>query len=325
MNDRWLSRMLCAEGALCLMLFFTLFALGTGTEDPAAFPLGPTAALLRALSLSGAVGNGVAVTLFLLTGFAPLAGLLFLRRAGRLLPVDGLLALLSPLLLGALYCAINPGLLAEWSGNPMLADGSVTAALLGGLALSVLMVWLALRWLPVLLRAEAPSLRRWLGTLLRLVMALLVFAICGPCFGALLQSVADLQTANTGCGAGELLPSYLLLGAQYLVTALPYALELVVIQRGLLLLNALDREPYGAASVRAANDLAHWCSRALSVTLLASLGLYCLQILLSGVIRSISVVVQLPAGSLLLVLGAMLVARYIASAKALKDESDLFI
>ena len=110
---------------------------------------------LRRLSLSGAVGNGVAVSLWALLSLLPLGGLWALRR--RLQWEDALLALLTPLLGLTWWCAVNPGRLSVQLPEMELAY-------LSGAVWMTLICWTLLR----LLRACFAGRVAWaVGVLLR--------------------------------------------------------------------------------------------------------------------------------------------------------------
>ena len=137
------------------------------------------------MSLAGAVGNGVAVSLWALLSLLPLGGLWALRR--RLQWEDALLALLTPLLGLTWWCAVNPGRL--WVQLP-----EMELAYLSGAVWMTLICWTLLR----LLRACFAGRVAWaVGVLLRLMQLGLTAAIFGGSFGALVSGWRALLAGNT--------------------------------------------------------------------------------------------------------------------------------
>lgn len=74
------------------------------------FPLEQIGWGLRQLSLSGAMGNIIAIIIYFLIGFIPCGVYWYLRKNGKLYKIDAMLPLLSVLLWIVLYYMINPGL-----------------------------------------------------------------------------------------------------------------------------------------------------------------------------------------------------------------------
>lgn len=72
-------------------------------------PFAQIGAGLRALSLSGAIGNSIAVVLYLLLSLVPVGILVWRSRCRRLVPEDSLLVGLSLFLFVMFYVMINPG------------------------------------------------------------------------------------------------------------------------------------------------------------------------------------------------------------------------
>ena len=102
---------------------------GESLASLAAFPFAQIGLGLRWLSLSGAVGNGLAIGLYVLLSLIPLIALGVIWRRGKLRQADALLAVLSALLFWVLYLMVNPGLLTAWLN--LAAGGIVGRAVLG--------------------------------------------------------------------------------------------------------------------------------------------------------------------------------------------------
>ena len=288
-----------------------------------AFPYAQLGQGLRWLSLSGGVGNGVAIALYGLICLLPLVGLAVLWRTGRKLrPGDGLLAVLSALLFWVLYLMINPGLLADWL-NPA-AQGAVGRALLGGACDSALIGWLVLRALGLFLEADRPRLQRCLSWILALLALLFVAAAFAGGAGGFLQGVDRLRQSNQG-NEHLLGASYGFLALRWGVYGLPYVLDVLVVLKARQLLGQLRRDRYSQASVAAAAGLARLCVWSLGIALVSNLGLQLLQLLLARWLYTLDALVQFPLLSMAFVLGVLLLAQYIRENKQLKDDNDLFV
>lgn len=136
--------------------------------------------------------------------------------------------------------------------------------------------------------------------------------------------MAQLRAGNAG-NEHRLGASYLFLALQFAVDSLPYLLNLLLVVAALRLLDHMRENRYSAQSVGAAQRLASWCRRALTATVLANTGWNLLQLLFAQSLRVINSSVQIPVMSIAFMLGVLLLARFIAENKQLKDDNDLFV
>lgn len=280
------------DGTLIYLLTGPLVLLGRG---------------LRALSESGRVGNGAAWCIYLAVSFAPLGGLLLLRKRARW--EDSLLVLLSGALLGGLYYLVNPSLL-----SPELPD--MTRLLCAQGILAVAVSWGVLR----LLDSKKPE--KLLKILLNVLAAVFVLAAWGTELGAMLQKLDEIRQANT---MGSLGMTETVLVLRYLVTAFGLMLNVWMLRGGLDLLDAFSHSAYSQRTVEAANRLTRRCTVCLRLLVLTSLGVNLLQLLLTASLRDIRLDVSLPISSMVLILCLILLCRLLARGKALQDDSDLII
>lgn len=96
------------EAAVCTAVSIALQSQLLDAGALLSFPFKQIGMGLRALSLSGGVGNGAALAIYFILCLAPAALLLLIRRKRRLMGEDALPALLSVLLFPVLYLMINP-------------------------------------------------------------------------------------------------------------------------------------------------------------------------------------------------------------------------
>ncbi len=310
--------LLAVEAAVCLLACGLLNLLTDTLPAMMAFPFQPIGQGLRSLSLSGAPGNVAAIVIYVLLSLLPAGALVLLRKRRKLEPEDWLLPALSIILFVVLYLMINPGLLGP------LGQGLVGMAFLGGCFYSVLVGYLILRVLRLFFRAETDTLHRCLSALLWALCFLLVYAAFGSCFEAFLTSVQELRADNTGVYSGlELSIGFLFL--RYLVSALPYVMDILVLFALLNMLAERRKDRFSQAAVDAAKALSRRCGWTLAATVLATGGMNILQLCFYSSLRNVAGSVILPLDSVSLVLGALLLARYAQEAKDLKDYNDLFI
>ena len=322
MNKRIFRGLLVMEAAGCV-LFHLLNGSAAGIFSAAvAFPLSQIGAGLRALSLSGGWGNALAITLYVLVCLLPAGILLILGRRRKLQMEDWLLAVLSAVLFFAVYLMVNPGLMTSVLGAA--AGPSVGKAILGGMAYSLLIGYLILRALRLFSAGSTGALARYMTVMLGIVSAVFVYLAFGARFAELLSSIASLQAGNTG--NGHLLgTTYVFLGLQYVVNALPYLLDILVVFAATRLLSQLRNERYAAATVAAAERMSRLCTVALIAMVLANMLFNLLQLLFAGSLMVVNHTVQIPVLSVLFVLAALLLTRFITESKQLKDENDQFI
>jgi len=273
---------------------------------------------LRALSLWGRLGNGLALALYAAVCLLPVGYMLYSRgrRGGR--RGDWLLPLLSLLLCYVLYLMANPAKLAGRFAIASMDSGMAAAkAILGGAVYCVIICYGLLRLLEVFRASGEAELRRYLIPMLYVLAALFVLSIFGGCLGGLLASIKAFRAGNTG-GHGF---TEVFIALQYAVEALPYALSIRTALLGAELIERLD----GEGAVEAAERLSGWCVNALVYTVSANTAWYIVQILFSSELRSITGNINLPLLSVSLTVAALLFARIVVENRRLREDSEMII
>ena len=313
--------LLAGEAAVCLLALILNLGKGDVFTALLRFPWLYLAHGLRALSLSGRVGDAVAILGYLAFSLLPLACLGLRRRRGAGWGEQALLGLLSLFLLGGLYLLINPACLSAWLGWPDLAG-------LGELALCCLL-WSALvclalvRVLPLLDKGGVPALLQGLSWLLLAIALALVWSVAGQGLGEMLQAWSQVRAANTA--PVDLQLTLLLLILRWLGGSLPACLCLGVVYRADTLLQQLQADPYGEGALAAALGLARLCRLSVLVIAVAALALNLLQLLLGGGLHDLSLQIYLPLSQLALAWAALLFARLTAAGRELKTDNELFV
>ncbi|MDR3270202.1 MAG: hypothetical protein LBT32_01620 [Peptococcaceae bacterium] len=322
MKRNVLMGLLGIEALLCVVLSILQASLTSVFSSVLAFPFEQIAGGLRWLSLSGGVGNAVAVLLYIAVSLLPVAALLVLWYKRERRAENGLLALLSAVLFAVMYLMINPGLIDTPAGGTM--GQSVGKAILGGMIYSVLCGYLVLRVLRLFVVGEADQLVRYLSVMLSLLNVFFVYAVFGAGLDSLLQALASLRIGNVG--HEQLLgASYLFLILRFMADALPNVLDVWVVFAALRLLREMRSDRYSAGTVGAAERMSRLCVAALTVTVLSNIGFNLLQLLFVKSLMVVNSSVQIPLFSITFVLAALLLTRFAAENKRLKDDNDRFI
>ena len=322
MKRKVFQGVLAAEAAACVLFCFLEVSVTDSFAAAMAFPFEQIGAELRFLSLSGGLGNALAIVLYCLFCLLPIGVLLMLRNRRKLFPEDGLLVLLSAVLFYAVYLMVNPGLIITMLG---IAAGSVIGkAILGGLVYSLVIGYVILRVLRLFFAGTVQKLERYFSIMLGIVSAVFIFMAFGTCLRDLLSSIASLQAGNTG-NEHSLGLTYVFLGLQYVVDALPYILSVLIVFAALRLLTELQTERYSAASVAAAERISRLCAVTLTATVLTNILFNLLQTLFARSLMVLNHSVQIPIVSILFVLAALLLTRFMMESKQLKEENDQFI
>ena len=267
-----------------------------------AFPFAPLGRLIRWLSLMGGAGNVAAWVIFLAAGLLPW-GVVFVlwRRRGRFWAEDGLLGVLGVMVFVVMYFMVNPGAMG---GNFAMFPPEVGQMMMGGAIWSVVLAYVVVRLVRGFFGADE-------GKLLRYARGLLYALYVS--FGLAVLSAAG---ALRGGGFGVV---------QFFHDALPFLLNIWVTFRAMGLLRAMREAPYGEEAVLAAQAMSRVCAVAITATVLVSAGFNLLQLMLSGRLQDVHIQVDFPVVSVVFLLGALLLARYLAVGKALQDENEGFI
>ena len=319
MKRRLFKIALAAEAILCVLFTLIQAPVGNALLNLMAFPFAQIAQGLRALSLSGGVGNALALLFYLALCLLPIGALLILRRKRALVWEDWLLFVLTVLLFPAEYLMINPGNLTG-----IFQSIPSTNIVLGGTIYSIIIAYVILRILRLFRTSGSAQLQRYFAILLGLLNVVLVYLIFGAGVSDLVSSIKTLQEGNVG-NESQLGASYVFAGLQYLVNALPYVFDMLVVFAGIRLLRELAEDRFSADAVRMANDLSKLCGVALKSSILAIAAINLLQLVFAKYLYNINTIAQIPLFSIAFVLSALLLSRLIAENKQLKEDNDSII
>lgn len=309
MNKKTLTLLLAA-------LVLALLAFGPAQDllTLLALPFTALGGVLRWLSLSGGIGNAVALILYAAVCLCPV---LIWWRTGRKAE-DWLLVLLGLVLVFVLYLMVNPAL------RPGLMQNEVGDVVYAGAVWSILLTWGVVK----LLRSSDAILEKNIYGALR-VFLLICAAEClleglGLGFAGLRERMETLQENNTMFGV-NLTPTCIFYALEFAADAVEKCLLALVFWKGADLLTALEHDPYSGACVTAGEQVALWCKRTLMAAAVTDLALNLGQIFCAGMLYDVSVTVRLPITAMAVSFAMLALTRLLTQGKELKDESDLFI
>lgn len=279
-----------------------------------AFPFEQIGAGLRTLSLSGGLGNGLALAICVGVSMLPLLLALKHRREKNCARENAVLYCLTLLLLLVLIGMANPTLLYSVFPSMIKEFLPVIKAIMGCTVWSVVVLLLVFRLLRLFNDGNTNKLLGYLRIMLYALCMLFTGVIALSCGGVLVKGISGMQQSMDGVMAA----------VRFLAAALPYALDIAITLPALTLLDTLLSEDASGAA-ECANKVSRRCCLALGVTAASVAVLNILQLLLSRWLSDIAVNVDIPITSIAFVLSALLASRLIAENQKLKNNNNLFI
>jgi len=314
MNRKVLYILLGAQFAALVVLVLLTKEFPKLFSSLLAFPFEQLGAALRALSLSGKVGNGLALLIWVGLSLSPLIPILRHKGKQGCKYESVALILLSIALFLVLYGMANPVML--YNAFPDMGESAlpVMKAVMGTAVWSLTVLWVVLRLLRLFLAGDTNKLLGYLRAMLYALCALFTGVIALSCGASLVSGLADVQRGLDG----------VMTVVRFLVAALPYALDIAVTLSALTLLDALLSEEESDVA-KLSDKLSRICCISLGVVTASAASLNVLQLIFSRQLSDIAVTVDIPIMSLAFVLAVLLVARLIAENRRLQNDNDLFI
>ena len=195
MKIKTMQLFLGIEALLCILLVCVQALSPWIFSTVMAFPFEQIGIGLRALSLSGSIGNTLAIIFYTILCLVPVIPVLLLYKKQKMFPEDWLLGILSIVLFVTYYFMINPGLI---QAHISVAGSNVGKALLGSIVYSILFTYIILRVLRLFFQADTGKLFQYMGALLFILNMLFVALIFGVRFNNLFESFKTLREGNIG-------------------------------------------------------------------------------------------------------------------------------
>lgn len=269
-----------------------------GVFDLLSFPLEKSADFLGSLSLSGSVGNAVAVVIYAFICLIPVFVLLFRISRKTFVKTDSILVLMSAVLFAVIYLLINP---SEMGAHGMGEEASMVAFSFW----SLLVGYLVLKFAEILKNTEGKRTERLLSVVLKIIGAVFMFALCTLEF-----TKAEVGIVTVFSALNSVLPA--VLGIRTVFFALDLLAEF-----------SFDR--YSENTVREAEKLSRFCILALELTVGVSALLSVLQLRFINELSSVKFSVEIPLVSIGFILLLLMLSGFIKESKALKEDNDSFI
>jgi len=281
------------------------------------FPFEQIGGILRNLSLSGSVGNVIAIIIYILLSLSPvIIRLLFIKKK-RLHAEDVLLMVLSGLLFGTFYLMINPMMLREIFGEiGTVMNGSI----FGACIYSVLVGYFLLGMLRRLVKAEAGEFKKCVTPVMWLMNIMYVYVIAGQIFVQYLDTIKQLKSMNM-----DSIMNVCVISVTYIAEALPYVFSIFVVCALLRLFGELGVDKHSEGAVNAAGRLSRISLVTLGITIISSIIVNILKLLAAAGINHVKTTVSIPVEQIIFLMVALLIARYICENKKLKEDNDMFI
>lgn len=312
---RNLSIVLTASILFSLCFAIVLSSFGQTVLQSAYFPLLMLAKWLRQLSLASSVGNAAAIIIYLLFGALPCLPIIFAAVRSRLHPEALLCAAAGCLCFWGMYLLINPALLKSVMGE--FADSGAFAMSLGICLISLLGGAFLCAMLRRLREDCGERLFRSLRIYLYALVVIIVFSLAGIRFAELLLSIKAL--AEFGAGA------CLLTTVRFLLSALPDSFALLLLLKLFPLLDELSAQPFSALTNAQLLLVQRAAQRLLYAGIFAGIGVNLIQLFFARTLQNLYFSFYLPLIPIGLSLGLLLLLRFFTQAKAIKDETDMFI
>lgn len=279
-----------------------------------AFPFEQVGAALRALALTGNIGNGFALALCIALSILPILSILRHRDEKEYLSENIVLCCMSIDVFITLFSMANPSKLLSAFPYFTVEALPVVKGVMGCTVWSFIILWVILRLVRLFRSGDTNKLLCYLRVALHALCILFVAVIAISCGSALLDSLSTIQKSMDNMMAV----------IRFLASSLPYIFDVAIT---LSLLNLLDSyiEKNEDETVRHAESLSKRCCLALGITAAFTTILNVLQLLLSRFLSNISVNVEIPVVSLAFILLILILSRLIVENRKLQSDNDLFI
>lgn len=314
---------LCAEFAALVVLSALTSKYPQIFSSLIAFPFEQIGRGMRLLSLSGRIGNGLALSIWIVLSALPLIPAVKNWDIKDHKPENISLCMLSFALFAGLFNIANPGALFS---SPFDIDNRILYTANAIIIWSVVILCGILRLIRLYQSGSLNELLRYAKSLLYILCVLFVGVIsisCGQEFAAVLSSIHHPMDATMVIQKNPL--DALMFAVSFVAALLPYLLDVIITFSSIQLLDMLIQKKADGL-MEAAKHLSHRCCIFLGVTpLISVIVLNFLQLLLSHWLTDISISAQIPLMSIAFVLGIFLICELISENLRLQADNDLFI
>ena len=274
--------------------------------------------VLRTLSLSGTLGNVVALSVVGLLALLPIIYQIHRERTGKHISADWLMPVLSIQICFFFFYLVNPTLISHTTGLP-------TSGIYFYLSLSTLIgtliTYMILRILLNLQHIERTKLLLTFRRLLSFGAALLIFLYTFSAVSALLSEIKIVQEANTYSTSSTIIMLCFLM----ILNLIPSLLSGLILLWASDMVDVLEGDPFCVESTNLCKQIAVRCSHIAVFSLLISLFSNLLQLVQFKNLHDINISIEFPFMSLLLSVALLVLCRYLQQGKILQDDNESII
>ena len=290
-------------------------------QDIFTFPFGQIGEALRTLSLASAAGNIAATAIYLFISIAPVLYLVYRVARQKKEPdaIDILLIMMSVMLFIMMYFMVNPGYINSGLYGAMPGKGAALAMTFWSMAVG----YAVLKCMKASAGTDEKKLTKYLKMILIAVAAVIGINMILGIFTEVIPAARGVKEIDQQLNSDY--NTALFLWIKYFADKVPSVLNIVVIIHGVKMVDQLRLDRYSQATIAAAENLSRICRISVTVMILTSIAVNLFQFLVWTKVYKTSYVVDIPLLSIVLCIAVLLLAKFFASDKAMKEDHDMII
>ena len=290
-------------------------------QDIFTFPFGQIGEALRTLSLASAAGNIAATAIYLFISIAPVLYLVYRVARQKKEPdaIDILLIMMSVMLFIMMYFMVNPGYINSGLYGAMPGKGAALAMTFWSMAVG----YAVLKCMKASAGTDEKKLTKYLKMILIAVAAVISINMILGIFTEVIPAARGVKEIDQQLNSDY--NTALFLWIKYFADKVPSVLNIVVIIHGVKMVDQLRLDRYSQATIAAAENLSRICRISVTVMILTSIAVNLFQFLVWTKVYKTSYVVDIPLLSIVLCIAVLLLAKFFASDKAMKEDHDMII
>lgn len=290
-------------------------------QDIFTFPFGQIGEALRAMSLASSAGNIAAMVIYLLISVMPMLYLVDRVARQKKAPdaIDILLIMMSVMLFIMMYFMVNPGYINSNLYGAMPGKGAALAMTFWSMVIG----YVVLKCIKASIGTDEKKLARYLKLILIAVAAVIGINIILGIFTEVIPAAKGIREIDE-----QLNNDYntsLFLWIKYFADKVPSVLNIVVIIHAVKMVDQLRLDRYSQETISAAENLSRICRISVTVMILISIAVNLFQFLVWTKVYKTSYVVDIPLFSIAMCIAVLLLSKFFASDKALKEDNDMII
>lgn len=290
-------------------------------QDIFTFPFGQIGEALRTMSLDSSAGNIAAMVIYLLISVMPMLYLAdrVARQKKEPDAIDILLIMMSVMLFIMMYFMVNPGYINSNLYGAMPGKGAALAMTFWSMVIG----YVVLKCIKASIGTDEKKLARYLKLILIAVAAVIGINIILGIFTEVIPAARGIREIDE-----QLNNDYntsLFLWIKYFADKVPSVLNIVVIIHAVKMVDQLRLDRYSQETISAAENLSRICRISVTVMILISIAVNLFQFLVWTKVYKTSYVVDIPLFSIAMCIAVLLLSKFFASDKALKEDNDMII